>query len=226
MKTCVPGPDISPSRKRQCSWWTGPRLFILIDDYDLIGTGPMTEPFAPLPDHLALGSKVRVHLMIARSASRASSGVNDSLLRRMMEVSTPGLLSPCPPSEGVRLRQRQGAAAHSGARRPRRATQVHAGADDARGLAGGQRVSVHPSVPMIGGAGQRSRTGRPTPSVAAGAPGPCPAARHHDDRRSHQHHQGEGASRDHQSPVPRALRHRLRQLDGLGAAAGHRPGGR
>jgi S-DNA-T family DNA segregation ATPase FtsK/SpoIIIE len=100
VKTHVPGPGNPPSRTRLCYWWTGPRLFILTDDYDMIGTGPMTESFAPLLDHLALGFKVRVHLVVARSASRAGRGLNDALLSRMMEVSTPGLLLSCPPSEG------------------------------------------------------------------------------------------------------------------------------
>ncbi|MET8130260.1 type VII secretion protein EccCa [Streptomyces sp. NPDC005065] len=100
VKTRVPGPDITPSRMRLCDWWTGPRLFILVDDYDMIGTGPMTQPFAPLLDHMALGFEVGLHLVVARSAAGAGRGLNDGLLRRMLEVNTPGLLLSCPPSEG------------------------------------------------------------------------------------------------------------------------------
>ncbi|CAM5433683.1 Type VII secretion protein EccCa OS=Streptomyces microflavus OX=1919 GN=eccCa PE=4 SV=1 [Streptomyces microflavus] len=36
MKTRVPGADISPGRMRSCDWWTGPRLFVLVDDYDMV----------------------------------------------------------------------------------------------------------------------------------------------------------------------------------------------
>jgi S-DNA-T family DNA segregation ATPase FtsK/SpoIIIE len=100
VKTRLPGPEIAPSRMRLCDWWQGPRLFILTDDYDMVGTGPMTQPFAPLLDHLALGYEVGLHLVVARSASGAGRGLNEALLRRMLEVNTPGLLLSCPPSEG------------------------------------------------------------------------------------------------------------------------------
>ncbi|MFJ8754203.1 type VII secretion protein EccCa [Streptomyces sp. NPDC102441] len=96
----VPGEDIAPSRMRQCDWWTGPRLFILVDDYDMVGSGPMTQPFAPLLDHLALGHEVGLHMVVARSSAGAGRGLNEALLRRLLEINTPGLLMSCPPSEG------------------------------------------------------------------------------------------------------------------------------
>ncbi|MEU3599335.1 type VII secretion protein EccCa [Streptomyces sp. NPDC006798] len=101
VKTRVPGPDIAPARMRLCDWWTGPRLFVLVDDYDMVGGGgPLNQPFAPLMDHLALGYEVGMHLVVARSAAGAGRGLNDPLLRRMLEVNTPGVLLSCPPTEG------------------------------------------------------------------------------------------------------------------------------
>lgn len=101
VKTRVPGADIAPSRMRTCDWWTGPRLFVLVDDYDMVGGGgPLNQPFGPLMDHLALGYEVGMHLVVARSAAGAGRGLNDPLLRRMLEVNTPGILLSCPPTEG------------------------------------------------------------------------------------------------------------------------------
>ncbi|MFD9318434.1 type VII secretion protein EccCa [Streptomyces sp. NPDC060053] len=99
----VPGPDIAPGRMRLADWWNGPRLFILVDDYDMVGTGPMNQPFDPLLTHLALGWEVGLHLVIARSAAGAGRGLGESLLRRLQEVNTPVLLLSCPPSEGYVL---------------------------------------------------------------------------------------------------------------------------
>ncbi|WP_435813716.1 type VII secretion protein EccCa [Streptomyces tauricus] len=96
----VPGEDIAPSRMRLADWWQGPRLFILVDDYDMVGSGPMAQPFAPLLDHLALGHEVGLHMVVARSSAGAGRGLNETLLRRLQEVNTPGLLMSCPPSEG------------------------------------------------------------------------------------------------------------------------------
>ncbi|MCP9206524.1 type VII secretion protein EccCa [Streptomyces sp. NEAU-Y11] len=101
VRTRVPGPDIAPARMRLCDWWTGPRLFVLVDDYDMVGGGgPLNQPFAPLMDHLALGYEVGMHLVVARSAAGAGRGLNEPLMRRLQEVNTPGILLSCPPSEG------------------------------------------------------------------------------------------------------------------------------
>lgn len=96
----LPGPDITPARMRKADWWNGPRLFVLVDDYDMVGTGPMNAPFDPLLNHLALGWEVGIHLIVSRSAAGAGRGVGEALLRRLLEVNTPTLLLSCPPSEG------------------------------------------------------------------------------------------------------------------------------
>ncbi|MFG2631471.1 type VII secretion protein EccCa [Streptomyces sp. NPDC048473] len=99
LKTRAPGTDISPARMRKADWWTGPRLFVLVDDYDLIAR-PMQTPFEPLLEHLPLGFELGFHMVVARAAAGAMRGLNDPLVRRMLEVNAPGLLMSCPPSEG------------------------------------------------------------------------------------------------------------------------------
>ncbi|MEV7025312.1 hypothetical protein [Kitasatospora sp. NPDC093558] len=50
MEGRVPSEDVTPARLKLRDRWTGPELFILVDDYDLI-TAPLTgHPFAPLLD--------------------------------------------------------------------------------------------------------------------------------------------------------------------------------
>ena len=55
IKTRVPRPGHPRPGCGCCDWWTGPRLFILVDDYDMVGGGSDSPPFDPLLDHLALG---------------------------------------------------------------------------------------------------------------------------------------------------------------------------
>lgn len=71
VKRRVPGQEIVPSRMKLCDWWTGPRLFVLVDDYDMVGANNVTQPFAPLLDHLALGWETGLHVIVARSAHAA-----------------------------------------------------------------------------------------------------------------------------------------------------------
>lgn len=101
MKTRVPGADIAPARMRQCDWWTGPRLFVLVDDYDMVVTGNSYQnPFEPLFQHLTLGFEMGLHVVVARSAMGAGRAMNDALLRRMDEANNPAVLLSCPPTEG------------------------------------------------------------------------------------------------------------------------------
>ncbi|WP_026252788.1 type VII secretion protein EccC [Streptomyces sp. PsTaAH-124] len=99
LKTRTPGPEITPARMRLADWWVGPRLFVLVDDYDLVAN-PMRSVFEPLLEHLPLGYEVGLHMVVTRSAAGAMRGVSDPLVRRMLEVNTPGLLLSCPPNEG------------------------------------------------------------------------------------------------------------------------------
>ncbi|WP_333769025.1 type VII secretion protein EccCa [Streptomyces sp. IBSBF 2435] len=98
MRSRVPGPEISPARLRKHDWWTGPQLFLVIDDYDMVGSSD--NPFAPLLEYLTQGTELGLHLVVARSANGAARGMNDPLLRRLVEVNTPVMLLSCPPSEG------------------------------------------------------------------------------------------------------------------------------
>ncbi|MER5888277.1 type VII secretion protein EccCa [Streptomyces sp. NPDC001941] len=97
MEVRTPGEEISPARMRRADWWSGPRLFVLVDDYDMVGS-PFEGPFDPLIPHLPLGYEIGLHVVLARAATGASR--QDPLTRKLQEVNSAGLLMSCPPSEG------------------------------------------------------------------------------------------------------------------------------
>ncbi|MGP4014266.1 type VII secretion protein EccCa [Saccharopolyspora sp. 5N708] len=99
MQKRLPGPDITPDRLRNRDWWSGPRLFLLIDDYDLVGGG-LAGPLDPLLPLLSQGCDIAMNLVIARSSSGAMRAMMDPLLRRLWELGTPGLLLSFPKEEG------------------------------------------------------------------------------------------------------------------------------
>jgi S-DNA-T family DNA segregation ATPase FtsK/SpoIIIE len=94
----VPGADIAPERIPRRDWWTGPRLFVLIDDYDLI-TSPMDCPADGLVHLLASGAEIGLHVVVARTTSNGVRGTSDPLIRRMSDLGSPGLLFSCPRDE-------------------------------------------------------------------------------------------------------------------------------
>ena len=96
----VPGADIPPDRLSKRDWWTGSRMFVFIDDYEMMGS-PMNNPAAPLIDLVAQGAEIGLHVVIARNTGQAMrSMMSDQLVRRMWDLSTPGLLFSCPRDEG------------------------------------------------------------------------------------------------------------------------------
>ncbi|MDT0347888.1 FtsK/SpoIIIE domain-containing protein, partial [Streptomyces litchfieldiae] len=38
LKKRLPGTDVTPEQLRDRSWWTGPEIYLLVDDYDLVAT--------------------------------------------------------------------------------------------------------------------------------------------------------------------------------------------
>jgi S-DNA-T family DNA segregation ATPase FtsK/SpoIIIE len=97
----VPGPEISPTRLRKRDWWTGGRLFILIDDYELTETGSYNDPLEPLVPLLAQGADIGLHLIIARSTANAGRAMMNPVMRRLWELGTAVVMFSCPKDEGV-----------------------------------------------------------------------------------------------------------------------------
>ncbi|MEU2743680.1 type VII secretion protein EccCa [Streptomyces sp. NPDC007095] len=97
----VPGPEIAPERLSRRDWWSGPRLFVVIDDYDLYGSGPGTgSPLNSLAPLLAHSVNIGLHIVMSRSTSGASRAMMDPVLRRMWELGSPALLHSYPKEEG------------------------------------------------------------------------------------------------------------------------------
>ncbi len=97
----LPGPDITPARLRRRDWWSGPLLFVLIDDYDLL-TGH-DNPLAPLVPLLPQGGDIGLHVVVARAAAGLMRMSMDPLLRRLQELNTPDVALSCPRGEGPLL---------------------------------------------------------------------------------------------------------------------------
>jgi DNA segregation ATPase FtsK/SpoIIIE, S-DNA-T family len=95
----APGSDITPDRMPRRDWWQGPRLFVLVDDYDLVASGSQT-PLSQLLDVLPMGADVGLHLILARAAGGASRAMMDPVLRRLWDLGTPAVMLSCPRDEG------------------------------------------------------------------------------------------------------------------------------
>ncbi len=100
MKVRLPGPDITPDRIRRRDWWTGPELFIVIDDLELVsGSGP--SPLSPLLPLLSQGAEIGMHLIVAHAAGGFGRASADPVIRSLIDSNTPSIMLSTPPSEGI-----------------------------------------------------------------------------------------------------------------------------
>ncbi|MFC4337004.1 type VII secretion protein EccCb [Salininema proteolyticum] len=95
----LPQPDVTPQQLRDRSWWSGPELFFLVDNYELAGSG-RSNPFADLASLAAQGADLGLHLVIARRMSGVSRGGADPLLRQLRDLEQPTLVMSGPREEG------------------------------------------------------------------------------------------------------------------------------
>jgi len=98
----LPGPDVTPAQLRARSWWTGPDVFVLVDDYDLVAGGS-SNPLTALLDLLPQARDVGLHLVVARRTGGASRAMFEPVLARLRELSSPGIVMSGSRDEGVLL---------------------------------------------------------------------------------------------------------------------------
>ena len=98
----MPGEHITQHQLRTRSWWSGPEIYLVIDDYDLVAeaTG---NPLAPLADLLPHAKDLGLHVVVARRSGGAARAMFDPVLARLRDVGCMGLMMSASPDEGVLL---------------------------------------------------------------------------------------------------------------------------
>jgi S-DNA-T family DNA segregation ATPase FtsK/SpoIIIE len=98
----LPPADLSIEQLRARSWWHGPEVYVVADDYDLMVTSS-GSPLAPLVPLLAQAKDVGLHVLIARRTGGAARAILEQVLLRLRELGSPGLLLSGDPQEGALL---------------------------------------------------------------------------------------------------------------------------
>lgn len=95
----MPRDDLTPAQLRNRVSWSGPRIDVLVDDYDLVA-GTTGNPLLPLLDHLPHARDIGLRIYLTRRAAGAGRAMLDPLLSQLIELQTPCLLLSAPPDEG------------------------------------------------------------------------------------------------------------------------------
>ncbi|RKN45610.1 type VII secretion protein EccCa [Streptomyces hoynatensis] len=105
----LPGTDVTPEQLRDRSWWHGPEIYLLVDDYDLLTTS-QGNPLRPLLEFLPQARAIGLHLFLTRQAGGAARAVAEPVLGRLKELNVPAVVLSVPDEEmpiwGVRPARR------------------------------------------------------------------------------------------------------------------------
>ncbi|MEU3413609.1 type VII secretion protein EccCa [Streptomyces sp. NPDC006658] len=99
MQRRTPTADVTPQQLRDRSWWRGPQVFVVIDDYDLVSTSS-GNPLSGLTEMLPFARDVGVRFIIARSSAGAGRASYEPFMQRMKELGAQGLILAGDPAEG------------------------------------------------------------------------------------------------------------------------------
>ena len=100
LKKRLPGPDVTQEQLKNRSWWSGPELFVVVDDYELVAPSSANNPLQPLVEYIAQASDVGLHMILARNSGGANRALFEPVVGKMREVSAPGLAMSADKDDG------------------------------------------------------------------------------------------------------------------------------
>ncbi|MFI8887813.1 type VII secretion protein EccCa [Streptomyces sp. NPDC053813] len=123
MNRRTPSPDVTARELRERSWWSGPTVYVVVDDYDLVSTSS-GNPLSKLTEMLPFSRDVGVRFIITRSTAGVGRALYEPFMQRIMELGAQGLMlsgdpiegdvlgnvrpRPMPPGRGVFVTRRRG----------------------------------------------------------------------------------------------------------------------
>ncbi|MFJ4878812.1 type VII secretion protein EccCa [Streptomyces sp. NPDC088745] len=99
MRRRAPSADVTARELKERSWWEGPTVFVVVDDYDLVATSS-GNPLAPLVELLPFARDVGVRFVLARNTAGASRAAYEPFVQRMVELGAQGVVLSGDPNEG------------------------------------------------------------------------------------------------------------------------------
>ena len=98
----MPGETVTQQQLRDRSWWSGPEIYLFVDDYDLVA-GATGNPLTPIADYLPHAKDLGLHVIVARRSGGAARAMFDPVLARLRDMGCMGLMMSASADDGVLL---------------------------------------------------------------------------------------------------------------------------
>jgi type VII secretion protein EccCb len=107
----LPPPDLTTAQLRARSWWSGPDVVLLVDDWHMIvAASGMVPPMAPLAPLLPAAADIGLHIIVTCQMSQAHRATMDKFVGAAYGAGTPTLFLSGEktefPSSEIKLRKR------------------------------------------------------------------------------------------------------------------------
>ncbi|WP_422743671.1 type VII secretion protein EccCb [Mycobacterium sp. WMMD1722] len=111
LKDRLPPPDLTTAQLRARSWWKGPDIVLLVDDWHMIvAASGMLSPMAPLAPLLPAAADIGLHIIVTCQMSQAHRATMDKFVGAAYGAGTPTLFLSGEktefPSSEIKLRKR------------------------------------------------------------------------------------------------------------------------
>ena len=113
----LPGDDVTAEQLATRSWWTGPEVYVVVDDHDLVAPSPGSDPLSELHQFLPQARDVGLHIVLTRRMGGVSRAMFSGTIAKLRELSVDVLVmsgsrdegnivgklkpSPLPPGRGT-----------------------------------------------------------------------------------------------------------------------------
>jgi S-DNA-T family DNA segregation ATPase FtsK/SpoIIIE len=95
----MPPRNATHAQLRARSWWSGPEIYVVVDDYDLVATAA-GDPLMPLLEYLPHARDLGLHLVVARRGAGTARAMFEPLLAGLRDVGCMALMMSGSPDEG------------------------------------------------------------------------------------------------------------------------------
>ncbi|WP_030799079.1 type VII secretion protein EccC [Streptomyces sp. NRRL S-337] len=95
----MPTEEVTAEQMRARSWWHGPEIFIVIDDYDLVAL-PSGNPLEALAEFFPYARDIGLRIIVARNTAGAARASFDPVTRRLKELGATGVVLSGDSDEG------------------------------------------------------------------------------------------------------------------------------
>ncbi|WP_228002905.1 type VII secretion protein EccCa [Nocardia australiensis] len=101
MRTRRAPDDVTSQQLKERSWWSGPEIFVVVDDYHMVAQRGALNPLETLKDLIVDGRDTGLHLVVARAIAQADSAMYDNVLGQMRNLNSSGIVLDGSKLDGV-----------------------------------------------------------------------------------------------------------------------------